>query len=62
MTILGDLYCSVSLGVVSRVPVPGLVHLSSFSLVYLYLFWSSWVPSGHCLSLLSHFLGRNFTF
>ena len=56
------MYCSVSLGVVSLIPVPGLVHLSSSSNVYLYLFWSSWVPSGRCLSLLSHFLGRNSAF
>ena len=59
---MGDFYCFVSLRVVSRVLVPGLVRLSSSSLVYLYLLWSSWVPSGHCLSLLSYFFGRNFAF
>ena len=60
--VLGDLYSSISLGVASRVSFPRLVRLSSSSLVYLYLFWSSWVPNGRCLSLLSHFLGRNFSF
>ena len=61
-TVLGGFYCSISLGVVSCVPFPSLVRLSSSSLIYLYLFWSSWVPSGHCLSLLSHFFSRNFAF
>ena len=35
-----------------------LVRLFSSSSVYLYLFWSSWVPSGRCLSLLSNFLAE----
>ena len=35
---MGDFYCSVSLGVVSRVLVPSLVRLSSSSPTYLYLF------------------------
>ena len=61
-TILGGFYHSISLGVVSRVPFPSLVRLSSSSPVYLYLFWSSWVPSGRCLSLLSHIFCWNFVF
>ena len=52
-TVLGDLYCFVSLGVVFLIPVPGLVRLSSSTTVYLHLLWSSWAPSGRCLPLLS---------
>ena len=36
---------------------PSLVRLPSPSLVYLFLFWISWVPGGHCLSPLPHFFG-----
>ena len=61
-TVLGDLYCFVSLGVVFLIPVPGLVRLSSSTTVYLHLFWSSWAPSGRYLPLISYFLGRNFAF
>ena len=60
-TVLGGFYRSILLGVVLCVPFPSLVRISSSSPVYLFLLWISWVPSGHCLSLLSHFFGWNFS-